>query len=162
MVYHAIGLGACHQVVALFQGSFHHLAAGIVGIGHQVARRIELQVVDEVQQLIQQGSFISIGEDQSLMDFDVERDGEQYACCLRQHRYRLRGMPHDERGFGIRFTRLVEAFDAGHLLARLGVFLPSANRIGRPLRRSILSPNRLSTVRVQRALSRDSLIAVLW
>jgi hypothetical protein len=39
--------------MALCQGAFDDLATGIVRIGHQVARLIELEVVDEAQELVQ-------------------------------------------------------------------------------------------------------------
>ena len=112
------------EMMAPCQQRAGNLAAGIVGVGHQVEGLAQAQVPEQAHQLVEQSAVMAVGEDQPFVNATGQRDSEDLAQRGDQQGDRLAGMSHDERRFGVARSGLMERLDGRHVPPLLGRFDP--------------------------------------
>src|ERR1700757_4960920 len=107
-------------MVVLPEQAGDDLVWGIVGIGDEVAGFGDGDDAEESEHLVEQGSPVTIGPYQPLVDADGERYGEEAGGGVHEDGYGLERVSHDIFGLGVGLGLLMQELDRGHFATALG------------------------------------------
>jgi len=108
------------QVVALTEEGLDDLPGCVVGIGDQIEWDGDQERLEELDDLVEEGPLVSIGEDKALMDTSHQGDANDAAESLDNDSYGLTRVAHNPRRLRVGLRGLVELLDGRHLQASLG------------------------------------------
>ena len=92
---HAVTFDARDQMVSVGQQPANDLAGGIVGVGHEIERFLQVQRVEQQDHLVQQGSVVAVGKHRTFVDATGQRQGEYAGQGLGEHGDGLAGVAED-------------------------------------------------------------------